>query len=385
MAIIFGYFGIVIKDSESARYIVSTLIQSEAAIIAIVISLSLVAVQLAASAYSTRLMDIFKEASSLWILIGAYIFAISYGLVILGLIDDLNISKLENHILVTYFLGIFAFGALIPYIVDVLDLMKPSTVIDKLAEKITIKSLIEAIEGGRVKEKDDPVQPIIDIMHASLMKYDYGTLREGLNAIKDRIIYIFENNNFERDEEVPVMFNVLHRIKKVGIIATNGVDEDSIIEVIVCFQKMGEAAAKHKYEYSAQNASDSINEIGEIVIEKNLKDAIILTTWSLYVIGLAGTEENLDSVARSVIGHLENIGIRALNNRFEVRVAEVLDNIKQLGKIAAENNIESITEIALTAIIDIGIRANERSIALIETQLYAEELNKELIQLKKNK
>jgi len=43
-------------------------------------------------------------------------------------------------------LGIFAFGALIPYIWNILDLMKPSTVIDKLAERITKDKILATLK-----------------------------------------------------------------------------------------------------------------------------------------------------------------------------------------------------------------------------------------------
>ena len=46
-------------DTDSDRNMISTLVQSEAAIMAIVVSLSLVAVQLAASVYSIRIIKIF--------------------------------------------------------------------------------------------------------------------------------------------------------------------------------------------------------------------------------------------------------------------------------------------------------------------------------------
>lgn len=50
--IVFSYFGLVHTDVDSARALLTALATGEAAILAIVVSLSLVAVQLAASSYS---------------------------------------------------------------------------------------------------------------------------------------------------------------------------------------------------------------------------------------------------------------------------------------------------------------------------------------------
>jgi hypothetical protein len=183
--------------------VLSSLIESEATILAIVVTLSLVAVQLAASS-SSRVIDIFKRTPDLWILILVYIFAIAYCVTLLKLVinTQIRISDLENYILFAYYISMFAFVALIPYIWNILDLMKPSTVIGKLAEKITRKNILKAAsKDGIIIEKDDPIQPIIDIMNASLMKYDYGTFREGLRAIWSSTVNILNEKQDESEKE----------------------------------------------------------------------------------------------------------------------------------------------------------------------------------------
>lgn len=62
----FSGFKLLYTDVDSARYVLSSLVQSEATILAIVVTLSLVAVQLAASS-SSRVIDIFKRSPDLWI------------------------------------------------------------------------------------------------------------------------------------------------------------------------------------------------------------------------------------------------------------------------------------------------------------------------------
>jgi hypothetical protein len=54
--ILFRNFNLFHTDADSARYMLSALVQSQAAIVAIVITLTLIAVQLTASAYSPRLV-----------------------------------------------------------------------------------------------------------------------------------------------------------------------------------------------------------------------------------------------------------------------------------------------------------------------------------------
>ncbi len=103
---------------DSARYMLSTIVQSEAAIFALVVTLSLIAVQLAASSFSTRIIEIFKKTPDVWTLIIIYISLLIYGLAVLKLIEsnDKNISNFEYYISLDYRLSIFAFLAIIPYI-----------------------------------------------------------------------------------------------------------------------------------------------------------------------------------------------------------------------------------------------------------------------------
>ncbi|MCG2728078.1 MAG: DUF2254 domain-containing protein [Candidatus Methanoperedenaceae archaeon] len=87
---IFSNFSFLHTDVDSARYMLSALVQSEAAIVALVVTLSLVAVQLAAQSYSARVIEVFRRTPDLWILMGIYGAAIFYGLGVLKLIERAN-------------------------------------------------------------------------------------------------------------------------------------------------------------------------------------------------------------------------------------------------------------------------------------------------------
>lgn len=101
---------------DNKRYLLSALVQSLAATIALVITLSLVAVQLAAQSYPARVIDVYKRNPDMWILLCIYIFTIFYGL---GLIKIIGLGVLsdyiEDAIFGAYFLGFFAFVCLVPY------------------------------------------------------------------------------------------------------------------------------------------------------------------------------------------------------------------------------------------------------------------------------
>jgi uncharacterized membrane protein len=73
VAIGYPALGFSNTDINSARYLLSAIIQSEASIIAIVISLTLVAMQLVASSYSPRVARIFSSGSQMYIILLFYV------------------------------------------------------------------------------------------------------------------------------------------------------------------------------------------------------------------------------------------------------------------------------------------------------------------------
>ena len=82
----FNYFNLYHTDADSARYLLSAMVQAQAAIIAIVITLTLIAVQLTASAYSPRVIRVFRNNPDMWLLLGFYGFSMLYGLVVLKMV-----------------------------------------------------------------------------------------------------------------------------------------------------------------------------------------------------------------------------------------------------------------------------------------------------------
>ena len=138
-AILFANFNLFHTDANSARYMLSALVQSQAAIVAIVITLTLIAVQLTASAYSPRVIDIFKKNPDMWLLLGCYCVSIFYGFIVLKLVEGVGgeaVSQsaiwsfgrfcisFEFCVSLAYWLGAFTFVALFPYMLNIISLLK---------------------------------------------------------------------------------------------------------------------------------------------------------------------------------------------------------------------------------------------------------------------
>ncbi len=352
-------------DVDSARNLLSGLVQIEAAIVAIVISFSLVAIELAASSYSTRAIEVFRKTPDLWILIGIYGISMFYGLGVLKLIEKANqhansLSNLEVHISFSYYLGIFAFVALVPYIWKTLDMLRPSTVINILSEKIT-KTNILAIEKGQ----DNPIQPITDIIRGSLMNYDYETLRDGLRAISDRANFILETKLFEikKDEvgasmgkerevaemkEVDVVLGIIVlALAELGKLAINIKNEKSSLEIINSLNEITVAAVtKQKLKGTTAYALFSLKEIGIIAAKQKLEDALWEVISSIEEIGRAAAEQEQEpegSTLWAAARYLAEVGKMAFKQKLGERVTrQVLYSLAGIGMVATQQNLPDV-------------------------------------------
>ena len=292
---VFDYFNLYHTDADSARYMLSAMVQAQAAIVAIVITLTLIAVQLTASVYSPRVIDIFKKNPDMWILLGCYGVSILYGFTVLKMVEGAEgevVSQdiirslgyvpisFESCVSFAYWLEAFTLVALFPYMLNVINLLKSENIIDKLAVRITNDRILNS--------KEDPIQPIMDMIYGSVGKYDLETARFGLKTVTDRVIRIID---LEREEEISMRF--CGHFGRVGRLTVRKTDEVSTVEVII-----------------------NLGNFGKLVVEK----------------GFGGATSQ-------AIGLLGGLGTLAAENGLGIAAGQAAESIRDIGKIAKEKEV----------------------------------------------
>lgn len=289
------------SDVDSVRYALSALLQGEVTIIALIVTLTLVAVQYASSSYSNRIIDIFKNHNPDFnILLVIYITSIIYGFFTLINVDTENLIDIKTHVCLAFSYGLFALIALFPYMRFTLNLLKPSRIIEILIDDITYESLISTKEKQfsemekeftqRKKktlvfqcEKDEgyqenTIQPIFDILIKSLKNHDYPTFRVGVSKMVAKMACIYNsskntsymgmspqssiisdllNNNFnplirlsiENDDEFIVTF-IIRYLGEIGFLTIKNKDFYSMNKVISYLEQIGEKIIREKYDNS---------------------------------------------------------------------------------------------------------------------------------------
>jgi hypothetical protein len=360
--ILFTHFNLFHTDVNSARYMLSALVQSQAAIVAIVITLTLIAVQLTASAYSPRVIDIFKKNPDMWILLGCYGVSIFYGFIVLKLVEGEFVSQsaiwslgcvsisFESYVSLAYWLGAFTFVALFPYMLNIISLLKPESVIKRLAVEITKAKILNS--------KEDPIQPIVDIIHGSIMKYDSETTRVGLKTATDQVIEIMKIMG--TDDEIDISRHFCNHLKRVGRLAISKEDEESTIAVIENFGNFAKSGAKKRLDGATREAADSLGEVGRTAAKKSLGFEASRAAESLGEVGEAAAEKGLVGATFSAVSSLIPIGIVAMEEGFEGVTLQTAGSLGAVGKAAAEIGFGYVTLQAVVSLGDFGEAAAEK-------------------------
>ena len=354
-AVLFVYFDLAQTDADSARYMLSALVQSQAAIVAIVISLTLIAVQLSASAYSPRVIRIFRNNPDVWLLLGLYGMSIFYGLLILKTIRDGDLSKIplfnypiETHIISVYFLGIFSFLMLFRYILSIIDLLNPTNIINRLKIDITKDNILNS--------QEDPIQPIMDIIHGSIMKYDLETTRVGLKAVTDQVLEIIGP-----DDEKKILEWFCNHLYRVSRLAISKEDEDSTVEVIKCLAKFGKSTAEKKLKDAISQVTETLGGVGGDSVKKGLEFATSDALNYLGKVGSAAAKNKLKDVAKQAAGIIGFVGKKSAEKGFEEATAAAR-SLRDVGIAAAENELEEATSEAAKSLNGVGIAAAENKL-----------------------
>ncbi len=348
---------------ETARFTVSTIVQSEAVIVGIVVSLSLLAIQLASSWYSSRVLEVIKNAPYIWIFLIIYILSIIYGIWVLTLIES-NYSKImiEYSIIVSFCVSILAFFSLIPYIFKILDLLNPIFLIDKLIRDINAENII-SIE--RPSKNKDHIRGIVDIIIGSHSRHDEEVVYYALNALNKKIETIL-NINFlcieQQEIFIESIFNNIFLLGRLLIIEKSNYTSLEAIEVL---GTIGRIAAEKRFEIIASKVAislgelgvlsiqtelvlttskiiDVIRDIGEKTIEQRLATAASQAENSLECIGLAAVVEGSEKEIIKIIKYLETITLKADSTQGDM-ISLVIISIRNIALECAKNGLRRAT------------------------------------------
>ncbi|RZN34566.1 MAG: DUF2254 domain-containing protein [Methanophagales archaeon ANME-1-THS] len=258
-------FTLANEDLDNARGILEGVgVEGLSAIFAIVISLTLMAVQFASQQYTHRIMDLHIKSLIFWSVVVIYLSSLLYNIFMLGRLSEPIESR---YIEVSMLLTTLCFIMLIPYFFITMVRLRPETVISNLLTKLdeqylnSIKGLLTEGERG-IPSEADKLLPITEIIEKSIGTGDRGSARFGIEVIFTRYMAHLSTEN-----EAYVSPYFLGHILGIGREAIIEADDDSMVQVLAIFGKAGTHAITHKMDFTTKLVLENISIIGFKVLK----------------------------------------------------------------------------------------------------------------------
>jgi hypothetical protein len=332
--------------SSADTGLLNILVQTEAVVAAIIIMVSIVAVQITSSAYTARVIGLFKNSPDFWGVV------ILYSATIIFTVYTLQTGGSGTYIAICYILGVLCFAVLIPYTYIFTTMLSPSAIYKALSKKITVKTILDP---------DDPIQPLTDMVHTSMMKYHYETARNTIKAIGAALCDILMQESALKGKEKDK--------NKDKIKAKNKINKEKEISkrIFDHFSRISTFAATQKNEHLLIITIETIDTIRDIASEKDFKEITTTTIDIINDIGKKAVNNTLEKAATKAITSLSAFTIVLLQGEYIPEAVIVLGYINDIGKISLKKSLKEPLHQEIFQLKDIGDIAKEKDLKFILT------------------
>lgn len=222
-----------IFTNNNSQQLISTIIQSLASILAILISLTLVAVQLAAQNYSKRILNKFISFQNkiFWITISIFLIGILYNIFLLNIIPNSSSLIFDLFLNISILLTIWCLILLPIYIRSTLLTLSPKKTIDDLLNDLNEEYIIKLIESDYKLEFDSFI-PIIDIITHAINTGDFESVKQGFNGLNKQLNK-FQSQLQQNPKSAQYILNNLDRLKNSAFVNSDIKSVGYIIDLMI--------------------------------------------------------------------------------------------------------------------------------------------------------
>ncbi len=189
-------------ESENIRAVLTSLTTAEASVLAIVFSVTVVALQLVATRYSARLTSLFVKDPLFRTTFALFITAIAFNLLVVYLLPAQN-SRLTNAAVgIAFALAAVSALALYRFIRMMIQRSSPDDLITVLVERVLAPDeyLPETVAEFREIEVH-PIRPLYRTIARAIELGEYQTAEQGIDGLRTVLCRTFEYLESEHSEE----------------------------------------------------------------------------------------------------------------------------------------------------------------------------------------
>ncbi len=276
LSLIFFFITSKYQDIENTRYLLSAIIQSLAAILAIVVTVTFVSIQLASQTYSSRVTRIFIHLNKFWNLITVFLLSIimlSYGLAFLKIEHAYYFSLAAIGLTLVNFLVLTDYVRNIPKLLSLDFLLQESF---KRINKKFLDTLAKSkSETGDTKlyipEPENPLLLFYDIQLNAIIRKDLASLKSSNFYFKEEIKKKIETGVLNPTNESIFSVFALDILDKILELELDAQDIDAIRSTYDTLLDLGELACTSGFDEFLENIGRLISSSESINLEKGNK------------------------------------------------------------------------------------------------------------------
>jgi len=149
------------------------------------------------------------------------------------------------------------------------------------------------------------------------MKYDYGTLREGLMVISNETNFIVKKGDLTKEEEQKLSEHIFGHFFTIAQVAISRNDEKSAKEVVYIFEKIGLIANAQKFLETTCKIAGFIGRTGLAAAEKKLETVTSEAAVSLGKIRLTAVKRKGLTETMCIADFLRDVGVASAKQKLE--------------------------------------------------------------------
>ncbi len=284
------------------RYTLSALAQSLAAILAIVISLTLLVLRETSNRYSTKFIDLFLSPKSsytiiFWVTVLLFLIAICSDIIVILNLSKINLSNSWHYVKSVLFISLLAFIFLVYYMLFCLVSLKPSGLMKMMIEEDTAKKLIKYVRGEQEKDPLLECKLLIERLISIDEKESFDECLEIFLDFFEKIAHLKGIDKHLKEITMFYLIDYLHSLTSKAI--EKG--ERYVISIARSFGKIASLSIEEELNSVAALSIDSMDMILNNFEKWGKKDSIIKNFDTLKNQYFGGSKSDLFDCVSSTI------------------------------------------------------------------------------------
>jgi hypothetical protein len=340
-------------------------VQTTAGIFAIIISLSLMAIQFAAQEYSHRIMEYYLRSTVFWTTMVVYLTVITSGIVLQAQASPSDDVRAATLLLIGAMLSL---ALLIPHFLVTAAYLKPEFVVSKLIRRLDAGYVRGVARRGVPTPDADRLLPIIELIERAIDRGDLTTMRGALEQVQEAYLRVgVDEHNptvdhyfldgllragrkaISQADEQQAAVLAIHTISAMGReqnanMVVDALEElgfgalrrDAPVAVGEMIRATAEIAEQTKDMDLRAHVMTSYGELGQRLVRADQRRLLRQLTGIVVLAGIEAAQRKDLSRAQGSIGLLEELGHDSAEAHMSQVVMDVGKGLQQLGTAIAD-------------------------------------------------